>query len=87
MACNCDIFTVLFLLTEKIEIPSNEYRLNSKNRLTIRVKEFPHSNLRNFLNQVKVYLALYPSPSIIKNDQVTEDEIDRACSTNGGEFI
>jgi hypothetical protein len=27
---------------------------------------------------------LYPSPSIIKNDQVKEDEICRTCSTNGG---
>jgi hypothetical protein len=28
---------------------------------------------------------LYCSPSIIRNDQVKEDEMDRACSTNGGE--
>jgi hypothetical protein len=28
---------------------------------------------------------LYCSSSIIRNDQVKEDEMDRACSTNGGE--
>jgi hypothetical protein len=28
---------------------------------------------------------LYSSPNIIKNDQVKEDEISRACSTNGGD--
>jgi hypothetical protein len=28
---------------------------------------------------------LYSSPSIIRNDQVEEDEMVGACSTNGGE--
>jgi hypothetical protein len=28
---------------------------------------------------------LYFSPNIIRNDQVTEDEMGRACTTNGGD--
>jgi hypothetical protein len=28
---------------------------------------------------------LYSSPSIIRNDQVKENKMGRACSTNGGE--